>query len=353
VEIVEAWASVASPELEVVARPLSDGGDGFIDVVRYYRPHVLDVRARVRDPLGRSTDAQWGWDPEHETVYLESAAAVGLANLGPAERNPLDVDSFGVGQLIACAGGLGARRLVIGLGGSATVDGGFGMARALGYRFRDRRGGLIVRTGDLANLARIEPPDERLLTDGVEVTAVVDVTNPLLGPSGAAAVFGPQKGADRAATERLETGLTVLASRWIADLGVSADVVDSTGHGAAGGLGAGCRAFLGAQIALGAQWVTELARLGKALDRADGVVTGEGRFDDQSGSGKVIGYVVDEASRRTLPAVVICASSTLTQSPLGATIVAGGRISKPRPAAELSLADLIELFRVAVAELGF
>jgi glycerate kinase len=353
VEIIEAWASAAGPNLEIIARPLSDGGDGFIDVIRYYRPRVLDVKARVRDPLGRPIDARWGWDPEHETAYLESAAAVGLANLVPAEGAPLDGDTFGVGQLVACAAGLGVRRLVIGLGGSATVDGGFGMARALGYRFEDRRGELIVRTGDLADLEKIVPPDDRSLTDRLQLTALVDVTNPLLGSSGAARVFGPQKGADRAAIERLEKGLRTLARRWVADLGVTADVDDAPGTGAAGGLGAGCRAFLGAEIDLGARWCAELARLGEALDGADGVVTGEGRFDDQSGTGKVTGYVVDEARRGGLPAVVVCASSIKTESPPGVTIVAGGRVSKPSPADELLRTDLIELFRVAVDELGF
>jgi glycerate kinase len=353
VEIVEAWASEPGPSLEVIARPLSDGGDGFLAVIRYYQPGVLEVRARVRDPLGRPMDARWGWDPEHETAYLESAAAGGLAKLAPAERAPLDADTFGVGQLITCAAAVGVRRLVIGLGGSATVDGGFGMARALGYRFEDRRGELIVRTGDLAGLAKIVPPDDRLLTDRLEITALADVTNPLLGPSGAAPVFGPQKGADRAAIKRLETGLATLARRWVADLGVAPEVNDAPGTGAAGGLSAGCRAFLGAEIDLGARWCAELARLGEALAEADGVVTGEGRFDDQSGAGKVTGYLIDQARRSGLPAVIVCASSTETESPPGVTIVAGERVSKPSPAAELSRTDLVELFRVAVDELGF
>ncbi len=352
-EIVEAWASEAGSTLEVIPRPLSDGGDGFLDVIRYYQPGILEVRARVRDPLGRPIDARWGWDPEHETAYLESAAASGLAKLAPAERAPLDADTFGVGQLIGCAAGLGVRRLLIGLGGSATVDGGFGMARALGYRFEDRRGELIVRPGDLAGLAKIVPPDDRSLTDQLAVTALVDVANPLLGPSGAAPVFGPQKGADREAIERLETGLATLARRWVADLGVASDVSEAPGTGAAGGLGAGCRAFLGAEIDLGARWCAELARLGEALHGADGVVTGEGRFDDQSGTGKVTGYVIDQAQRSGFPAVVVCGSSTETESPPGVTIVAGGRVSEPGPAAELSRTDLIELFRVAVDELGF
>jgi glycerate kinase len=353
VEIVEAWVSVAGSDLEIVARPLSDGGDGFIDVVRHYRPRVLEVRARVRGPLGRPNDARWGWDPGQATAYLESAAAVGLASLAPAERAPLDADTFGLGQLVTCVAGLDVRRLVIGLGGSATVDGGFGMARSLGYRFEDRRGESIVRTGDLADLAKIVPPDDRSLTDRLQVTALADVANPLLGPSGAATVFGSQKGADRAAIERLETGLTTLARRWVADLGVAADANGAPGAGAAGGLGAGCAAFLGAELDLGARWCAGLARLGEALDGADGVVTGEGQFDDQSGVGKVTGYVVDEAGRRDLPAVVVCASSTETESPPGVTIVAGGRVSKPSGGAELSRTDLSELFRIALTELGF
>lgn len=339
--------------MEIVARPLSDGGDGFIDVIRYYRPRVLEVRARVRDPLGRSIAARWGWDPEHETAYLESASVVGLANLAPAERAPLDADTFGVGQLIACTAGLGARRLVVGLGGSATVDGGFGMARALGFRFEDRYGDVIVRTGDLADLTKIVPPDGRPLTDGLRVTALVDVANPLLGPSGAAPVFGAQKGADRPAIERLEKGLATLARRWVADLGVAADVDDAPGGAAAGGLGAGCRAFLGAELDTGASWCAELARLSEALDGADGVVTGEGRFDDQSRDGKATGYVLDESGRRGLPVAVICASSTEAVCPPEVAIISGECLYGPRQAPCLSLVDLIELFRVAVAKFGF
>jgi len=353
VAVVEAWASISGPELEIVARPLSDGGDGFVDVVRYYQPQVLVVRTRVRGPLGRPIDARWGWDPDHATAYLESAAAVGLRNLSPAERAPLEADTFGLGQLVACAAGLGAFRLVIGLGGSATVDGGFGMARALGYRFEDQRGESIVRTDDLADLERIEPPADRSLIDRLQVTALTDVTNPLLGPAGAAPVFGPQKSADRTAIERLEIGLTKLAARWVVDLGVAGEARSARGAGAAGGLGAGCRAFLGADLDLGAPWCARLARLGDALKGASGVITGEGRFDDQSGGGKATGYVVAEARRHDLPAVVVCASSTGAEPPPGVTIVAGQRLAGPRDRKRLSLVDLIELFRIAVTDLGF
>ncbi len=351
--VAEAWASISDPELEIVARPLSDGGDGFVDVVRYYRPQVLAVRARVRGALGRPIDAGWGWDPDHATAYLESAAAVGLGNLSPGERAPLEADTFGLGQLVSCAAGLGARRLVIGLGGSATVDGGFGMARALGYRFEDRRGESIVRTGDLADLERIEFPDDRSLIDRLQITALTDVTNPLLGPAGAAFVFGPQKGADRATIERLESGLTKLAARWVADLGVASEASSALGAGAAGGLGVGCRAFLGADLDFGAPWCARLARLGDVLEGASGVITGEGRFDDRSGGGKVTGYVVAEARRRDLPAVVVCASSTEAELPPGVTIVAGQRLAGASDRNGLSLADLIELFRIAVTDLGF
>ena len=308
VAVAEAWtAGLAGMEgVEAIARPMSDGGDGFLSVVRRYRPRVLEVAARVPDPLGRPIVALWGWDPERGAAYVESAAAIGLARLAAGERRPLEADTAGLGRLLATAAGLGVRRFVIGLGGSATVDGGLGMARALGFRFEDARGRPVRAPGGLERLARIVPPTVRPLGGGARVTALADVESPLLGSSGAAAVFGPQKGADRATVDRFEARLARLAERWVADLGAPADLADARGAGAAGGLGAGAAAFLDARLTPGAPWCARLADLGEALSGADLVLTGEGRYDAQSGAGKGTGYVLARARKAGVPAAVVC-----------------------------------------------
>lgn len=311
VEVAEMWrqglAGVRGVSVEL--RPMSDGGDGFLAVVRRYRPRVLEVRARVRDPLGRPIAAAWGWDPDARAAFVESAAAIGLGLLGQGERDPLVATSAGLGGLLAAAHALGVRRISVGLGGSATVDGGLGMARALGFRFEDRRGRAIDRPAALERLARIVPPERSLLA-GIRIAALADVDHPLLGGGGSAAVFGPQKGADPVAVARLERGLVRLAERWVADLGAPAGLAERRGAGAAGGLGAALAGFLGARLERGAASCARLAGLASALARADGVVTGEGRYDAQSeGGNKGSGWIVGRARRAGVPAVIACATA--------------------------------------------
>lgn len=357
VQVARAWGQALADVARVDPRPMSDGGDGLVAVVRHYRRPVLEVRARVPDPLGRPVEAIWGWEPDRRVAYLESAAAIGLRHLVPEERRPLAADTAGLGRLIGMAAGLGIRRLVIGLGGSATVDGGLGMARELGYRFEDARGRPVRQPGDLRRLARLAPPKDRGAGPGIgpgslQITALTDVDNPLLGPRGAAAVFGPQKGASPSDVERLEAGLARLVERWVADLGAPPDLPAARGSGAAGGLGGGLVAFLGARLAAGAGWCARLAGLARALDGADLVVTGEGRLDAQSLEGKATGYVLSRARRRGLPAAVVCAESVLPPGALGpsVTLVQGRDLSSgPGPPAghPLSREDLGRLARLA------
>ncbi|MGH7571880.1 MAG: glycerate kinase family protein [Gemmatimonadota bacterium] len=349
VQVARAWGEALRDVARVDLRPMSDGGDGFVAVVRHYRPEALEARARVPDPLGRPIAAVWGWDPDRRVAYLESAAAIGLRHLAPEERRPLIADSAGLGRLIRVAGSLGVRRLVIGLGGSATVDGGLGMARALGYRFLDAGGRPIDRPGDLPRLARVVPPKGAPAVPA-GVTALADVLSPLLGPRGAAAVFGPQKGASPADVERLEAGLARLAERWSGDLGAPSDLAGARGAGAAGGLGAGSVAFLGARLAGGTGWWARLAGLARALGKADLALTGEGRLDAQSLTGKGTGYVLSRARRRGLPAGIVCAEAAVPRSSLGpsVTLVDGRDLTgSGGPTDVLSLDDLKRLARLA------
>jgi glycerate kinase len=354
VQVADAWAHALADVARVDPRPISDGGEGFLAVLRHYRPDLLEARVRVPDPLGHSIDAAWAWDPGRRAVWIESAAAVGLKLVAPDQRRPLDADSAGLGRLLRTVGALGVRRLVIGLGGSATVDGGLGMARELGFRFEDGRRRPVRRPGDLRRLARIEPPARPLEVAG-RIAALADVDHPLLGPNGAAAAFGPQKGATPDEIERLEAGLARLAERWVADLGAPPALASARGSGAAGGLGGGLVAFLGARLTRGSAWGGRLAGLGRSLDRADLVLTGEGRFDRGSLAGKGSGRVIREARRRGLPVAVVCARAE-SAAPPGTLVVDARDLPSRGPGAEdhpgeLSPDDLGRLARHAFERL--
>lgn len=348
VEVARAWREVleaSRPDLVVDARPLSDGGDGFLSVLGRHEP-LLEALGRVRDPLGRSVVARWAWDPAADVAYVESAEAVGLARLAEGEPDPLVASSRGLGQLLRLVARLGARRIVVGLGGSATIDGGLGAGRALGYRYAAADGGPVERPRDLPDLARIAPPDVDPL-DGIEVVALADVDNPLLGPRGAAAVFGPQKGAASGDLERLEEGLARSAERWVADLGASADVAERPGAGAAGGLGGALVALAGARIEPGAAWLAGRIGLEGSLEGAALLVTGEGRFDAQSAGGKATGRALEAARRAGVPAAIVAGTVVADPGPPdGVVAVDAGDLD--RPAERLSLDDLAALALRAV-----
>jgi glycerate kinase len=330
VAVARAWAEALAGRAETRLAPMSDGGDGFLAVVRYHRPRVLEVAARVRDPLGHPVAARWGWDPEGGAAYLESAAAIGLRLVERERRAPLMATTAGLGRLIRTAAGLGPAELVVGLGGSATVDGGLGMARALGYRFEDQAGGAIERPADLPRLARIARPEEPPLPDGVRVLALADVTAPLHGPDGAARAYGPQKGADPAAVERLAEGLERMAEAWREDLAAPVDLTRRPGAGAAGGLGAALVAFLGAELVPGSEWCAELAGLDAALVGADGLVTGEGRFDRQSLRGKATGRALEGARAAGVRAAVVCGVADAGAGAGDVLVVEGSAVGRGR-----------------------
>lgn len=348
VDVARAWRSAigeARPELVVDSRPLTDGGDGFLAVLGHYEP-LLEVQARVRDPLGRPVASRWAWDPAADVGYVESAEAVGLARLADGEADPLATTSFGLGQILRSVARLGARRIVVGLGGSATVDGGMGTGRALGYRYAAADGRPIERAGDLPALARIVPPDLDPL-DGVEVVALADVDNPLLGSRGAAAVFGPQKGAGPAEVARLEEGLARSAERWVADLGAAAEVAERPGAGAAGGLGGGLVALAAARLEAGSGWFAARCGLETALEGAALLVTGEGRYDAQSAAGKATGWALEAASRAGVPAAIV-AGTVAAEAGSPGRVVALDAGDLDRPGTRLSLEDLGELALRAV-----
>ncbi|WP_165491699.1 glycerate kinase [Egibacter rhizosphaerae] len=280
----------ARPDDELALIPTADGGEGTLDVVADAVSGVRVHEAEVVDATGHARTARWVALPSGPAL-VEGAEACGLAHVSPEHRDPRWATSYGVGQLIRTATDSGVTRIVVTLGGTATVDGGAGAVLALGHRLRRPDGnGVKVGALPLLDLATIEPAPAL----EVPVTAAVDVANPLLGPDGAVAVFAPQKGASPEDLPRLEEALTRFA-----------DVVEGTlpggpwrevpGAGAAGGLGFALAAFCDARLEGGAAAVAALTGLDRALDHADVVVTGEGRLDAQTRHSKAPGWVRDRA----------------------------------------------------------
>ena len=272
------------PDAEYVLVPVADGGEGTVDAM------VAATGGRretvvVSGPLGERVEAFYGLTGDGATAVIEMAAASGLALVPPARRNPLRTSSRGTGELIRAALDAGARRFILGIGGSATNDGGAGMVQALGARLLDAEGRALDGSGgDLARLERIDVSalDPRLAECRIEVAC--DVDNPLTGPRGASAVFGPQKGATPEMVQVLDANLAHLARIVERDLGVSVDRVP--GAGAAGGMGAAMLAFFGATLKPGIEIVTAAVDLDAHVRDADLVITGEGRIDFQTVHGK-------------------------------------------------------------------
>jgi glycerate 2-kinase len=290
------------PHARVDEMPLADGGEGTVRALVTATNGELR-RSRVHDPLGRQIDAEWGVLGDGRTAVVEMAAASGLPLLQPAERDARITSTRGTGELILAAAVSGAHRIVIGIGGSATNDGGAGMARAFGYRFIDRDGNELPEGGAaLARLARIDgQTDTRLVRPSIEVAC--DVRNSLLGPEGASAVYGPQKGATPEIVRELDAALARYAD--VVEAFVGRSVRDVPGAGAAGGLGAGLLAFLDARLRSGAELVLGAVGFDKRVAGADLVITGEGRIDRQSGYGKLTGAVVASARRAGVPVVAV------------------------------------------------
>ncbi len=300
---VEAGFREIFPEATYCCLPVADGGEGTVEAMVAATGGRL-VEAIVTGPLGKPVAAFYGLTGDGATAVIEMAAASGLALVPPTERDPLQTTSRGTGELILAALDAGARRFILGIGGSATNDAGAGMSQALGARLLDANG---VEIGDgggsLDRLARIDLDtlDPRLAECTIDVAC--DVDNPLIGPHGASAVFGPQKGASPGMVQRLDAALTHFAHIVERDIGVA--VADVPGAGAAGGMGAAMLAFLGARLRPGIEIVTEAVGLDQAVRDADLVITGEGRIDSQSIHGKTPIGVARVARRHGVPVIGI------------------------------------------------
>lgn len=294
------------PDCEVVEVPVADGGEGTMRAVVSATGGRI-VRCRTCDPLSRLVDTEYGVLPDGVTAVVELASSSGLPLLSPSERDPLRTTTYGTGELIANALRRGYRRFLLALGGSATNDGGTGLLRALGFRFLDGNGREIADGG--AGLLRLERIDRRHampeLAEAVFRVAC-DVTSPLYGPTGAAVVFAPQKGAGEEAVRLLDDGLRRFAS--VLGREGRGDVALRPGAGAAGGTGAGLMALLGAELLPGTELVLDTIGFSRLLDGADLVVTGEGRIDLQTTAGKAPAGIAAAARKKGIPAIAIAGS---------------------------------------------
>jgi glycerate kinase len=302
--IARGWHA-ARPLDSVVSLPMSDGGDGFGEVLGQLLSAKIQ-KVKTVDAAHRPCEANWWWEPKTKTAVIESANVIGLAKLPPGKFHPFELDTFGLGAVIRAAAARGAKRCIIGIGGSATNEGGFGMARALGWKFWDRDDALIERWTELNRLARISPSGGARWFE--ELIVGVDVQNLLLGIRGATRVYGPQKGLRPEDFAKAEECLRKLAAICRGGLRPSPShplrsqrAAITLGAGAAGGLGFGLMAFVGAKAEPGFELFARFANLEKLLRAADLVITGEGSIDESTFMGKGVGEIARRCRKRKVP----------------------------------------------------
>lgn len=296
-EIIRAAVLREIPEAEVLVYPMADGGEGTVDAVVTATGGAVEA-ITVCGPLGDPVEAQYGVLPDG-TAIMEMAAASGIELVSPEQLNPLEATTYGTGELIRHLLETGHHALVMGIGGSATVDGGTGLAQALGFRFLDEDGVEITERGGkiLTRLHSVDASAACSRLAEARIRVACDVTNPLTGPMGAASVFGPQKGATPEMVSQLDAGLDNLRK--------ILDVNEAPGDGAAGGLGYGLRAFCQAEVVPGAQLIAETVGLSSALEGADLLITGEGRTDGQTASGKLCSVLAGMAQEQGVKTLLL------------------------------------------------
>jgi len=318
----------ACPTARVHALPMADGGEGSARLIAQALGWEWQL-AEVHGPTGERVTAGWGLDSDDRRAVIDVASACGLDLVPPDRRDPRQLDSRGVGELMSAAMDAGIRQLMIGLGGSGTVDGGAGMLAALGLRFLDGDGDLLPPApAELATLAAVDGSglDPRLAE--LEIILLSDVDNPLIGPDGASAVFGPQKGLAEADIEAMDAHLARLAKVFVAAnlLHCPTDTPEKTpGAGAAGGLGFALNCVLGGSTQMGASCIADLIGLNVAIARADWVITGEGQIDGQTLRGKVVAEVIGRAQKHGVPVAAVAGRITASREELAALGLADAR----------------------------
>jgi glycerate kinase len=286
--------------IDIISFPMADGGDGFASVMQYYL-QTTTIDCKTVDPLDREIDACYQWNPTTKTAIIEMAVASGLVLLKEEERNPMLTSSYGTGLLIKDALNRGAVKIILGLGGSATNDGGIGILSAIGFQLKDGNNNLLKANGEnLAAIRTIIPPP--LVPVNFEIAC--DVKNVLYGTNGASFIYGPQKGADEHQVRLLDDGLKNLAAVLFRQTG--RDIADKEGVGAAGGIAASLLGFFDTQLKEGIDMILSVSGLEEELHDTNLVITGEGKIDLQSMEGKVIGRIAGLANERKIPAIAFC-----------------------------------------------
>ena len=303
------WSQVR-PDDSLLLLPMSDGGEGFGEVMG----RLLGAEAQAvqtMDAAHRPVSVEWWREQGTATAIIESAAATGLSLLPPGKFHPFELDTFGLAAVLRAAACAGAKRCLVGIGGSATNDGGFGVACGLGWHFFDEMEKEIERWTDLQTLTRVQAPNSARLFE--ELTVAVDVQNPLLGPSGCTRVFGPQKGLRQSEFEFPERCLAQLAAVTRDQIG--SDFAAEPGSGAAGGLGFGLRAFAGAKLKSGFELFSHYADLVAQVKGAQVVLTGEGRVDEQTFMGKGVGKLGEMCRDASVPCIAIAGEISIETPP--------------------------------------
>lgn len=300
---IEKGLKNAISKIDTTCLPLSDGGEGFVKAM-VNSLHGERINCKVEDPLGRQIDSYFGSLSEN-TAVIEMALASGLELISESEKHPLNTSSYGTGELIKEAIHRGFKNILIGIGGSATNDGGMGMLQALGVKFYDTQNRLIKERGAhaLIEVKRINLTDLIKLIECCTFTVACDVTNPLLGTYGATYVYGTQKGASAADLEKLESYMTHFAHA--TNKAVNKDLTNSDGAGAAGGMGFGLMSYLNADLKPGFNIVADNVQLLKHINDSDLVITGEGKIDKQTSQGKVISRLAELCQNSKVPLVAI------------------------------------------------
>jgi glycerate kinase len=318
-------------DCDVIQLPLADGGEGTTENMVYATGGTIHTTT-VSDPLGRKVEAGYGVLGDKETVVIEIAKASGLHLLSDAEKNPLAASTYGTGELIKEALNAGYRKFIIGLGGSATNDGGSGMLRALGAKFLDSQGNPLPGGGE--PLSRLESIDDTGIDPRIlQSTFIVacDVSSPLCGPDGASAVFGPQKGASPQMVQSLDHALYRYAEVIRRQKGI--DVINVPGAGAAGGSTVALTVFMNARIQSGIELVMQAVQFEKHIENANLVITGEGKLDEQTLSGKVIYGVCQTARKFGVPVIAICGKTELSGAQMDEVGLLGAFSIVPGPCA--------------------
>lgn len=301
--------------IQHIKQPMADGGEGTFELLLdHFKGHRIECK--VHDPLMRSISASYGISEDGKIAFIEMASASGLQLLKPEEKNPLLANTFGTGELICNAIKRNVKRIVIGIGGSATNDAGIGMASALGYSFLDGNGSVLIPNGE--NLSRIKSIDTPKVKPGlkeISFTTLCDVENPLHGKNGAAWVYAKQKGADEDQVRLLDDGLVNFKS--VAEPSFNTSL-DFPGAGAAGGLGAGCKVFLNSEIKKGADFLIDILNIEQLIRDCDVLITGEGKVDEQTLSGKVVQKLCNAAKRYGKKTIVVCGHSEISHDALAA-----------------------------------